>query len=248
MKKWHKQKMKAGILRELSCGRRTLQAVAVALALLLLRTKSSEAARRDSPEVTTILVLGDSLTAGYGVKRSEAYPALLTEKLRAIGAFEVLNAGFSGDTTAGSLRRLSRYLDRPIDILILALGINDALRGVPVSEMRANLQSIIDKTRARHPDIVLLIAGMQLPIYAGDEYVRSFGAMFAELAERNHAAILPYLLAGVGGDSLLNQPDRLHPNAAGQKILAENVWRVLEPIARRVKGADAPISPVRRVD
>ncbi|MEP7078288.1 MAG: arylesterase [Chthoniobacterales bacterium] len=245
MKKWHKQKMEAGILRELSRGR-TLQAVAVAL--LLLRTQSSEAARRDSPKVTTILVLGDSLTAGYGVKRSEAYPALLTEKLGAIGAFEVLNAGVSGDTTAGALRRLPRYLDRPIDILILALGINDAFRGVPVPEMRANLQSIIDKTRARHPNIVLLIAGMQLPIYAGDEYVRSFGAMFAELAERNHAASVPYLLAGVGGDPLLNQPDRLHPNATGQKILAENVWRVLEPIARRVKGADTPTSAMRRID
>ncbi len=208
----------------------------IALLALVWVAQSAEGARRDSSAVTTILVLGDSLTAGFGLKRSEAYPALLTEKLRGLGgAFEVLNAGASGDTTAGGLRRLSQYQDRKIDILIIELGINDAFRGVPVSQMRANLQSIIDKTRARHPNVAIIIAGMQVPLYSGDEYVRCFGEMFGDVASENGAVLIPYLLAGVGGDPTLNLPDRIHPNAAGQEILAENVWRVLQPIVREAK-------------
>jgi acyl-CoA thioesterase-1 len=183
----------------------------------------------------TILALGDSLTDGFGLSRQEAYPALVAEKMRAANyRFEVTNAGWSGDTTAGGLRRLPALLrGKKIDILILALGINDAFRGIPVDQIRANLQAIIDQTRARQPNVTIIIAGMQLPLAVNDGYVRAFGEIFGALAEKNHAALIPYLLEGVGGDPDLNQPDRVHPNAAGQRILAENVWRVLEPILRK---------------
>ena len=121
-----------------------------------------------------------------------------------------------------------------IDVLILALGINDAFRGVAIEQMRSNLQAIIDQTRARSPNVSIIIAGMQLPVASNDEYVRAFGDMFGALAEKNHAALIPYLLEGVGGDPELNQPDRIHPNASGQRVLAENVWRVLEPMLARI--------------
>lgn len=196
--------------------------------------QSAEAARRDAPGVRRILFLGDSLTDGYGLKRSQAFPAVITEKMRASGMKgEVVNAGISGDTTGGGVRRISRYLDRSVGVLVLELGINDAFRGVPVNEMRTNLQTIIDRTRAKNPDVAIVIAGMQLPLYGADGYVQAFGEMFSELAAKNRAALIPYLLAGVGGDPSLNLSDRIHPNAAGQRVLAENVWRVLLPILER---------------
>ena len=180
----------------------------------------------------TILALGDSLTDGFGLSRKEAYPALIAEKMRSANyRFEVINAGSSGDTTAGGLRRLPALLrGKKIDVLILALGINDAFRGVPVEQMRSNLQAIIDQARTRNPGVSIIVAGMQLPLASSDGYVRAFGEMYGTLAEKNHAALVPYLLEGVGGDPELNLPDRIHPNAAGQRVLAENVWRVLEPI------------------
>jgi acyl-CoA thioesterase-1 len=200
--------------------------------------QSVEAARRDPSGVRTILMLGDSITDGYGLTRSQAYPALVAEKMRAAGyKYEVINAGVSGDTTAGGLRRIGKYANQKIDVLVLELGINDAFRAVPVEQMRANLQGIIDKTRERNPDVAIVIAGMQLPLYSADAYVRTFGEMYSELAEKNHAALIPYLLEGVGGDPSLNLSDRIHPNAAGQRILAENVWRVLEPIVEKARGA-----------
>ena len=126
------------------------------------------------------------------------------------------------------------HLKHRIDILVLELGINDAFRGLPVDQIENNLQQIIDKVKARNPNVRVLIAGMQLPNYAADDYVSAFGKMFAELAAKNGAALVPYLLEGVAGDPLLNLADGIHPNAAGQKILAENVWRVLKPIAREL--------------
>ena len=188
-----------------------------------------------SSQMKTILVLGDSLSAGFGLKSSEAYPALLAKKLRAAGlSFQVTNASQTGGTTEGGLERLPAHLKRKIDIFILELGINDAFRGVPVDQIQNNLQQMIDKVKARNPDVRVLIAGMQLPNYAADDYVFAFGKMFAELAAKNGGCLVPYLLDGVGGDPSLNLPDGIHPNAAGQKILAENVWRVLEPVARQV--------------
>lgn len=181
----------------------------------------------------TILVLGDSLSDGFRLKRSEAYPALLVEKLRAAGLnFEVINASQSGGTTSGGLRRLPAHLKGKIDIFVLELGINDAFMGVPVDQIRNNLQEMIDQVKAHNPDARIVIVGMQLPNYATDEYMRAFGQMYVDLAAKNRAALVPYLLEGVGGDPSLNLPDRIHPNAAGHRILAENVWRILEPIAR----------------
>lgn len=192
-------------------------------------------ARHVGSKVKTILILGDSLTAGFGLSRNQAYPAVLSEKMRGISTpIEVINAGENGDTTAGALRRLPNYLRRPIDVLIIELGINDAFRGVPNDEMQSNLQGIIDQTRIRFPKVEVVIAGMQLPMYVNDPYVHDFGEMFSALAKKNNAALVPFLLEGVGGDPTLNQQDRIHPNAAGQRVLAENIWRVLEPVLRRV--------------
>ena len=192
----------------------------------------------------TILVLGDSLSDGFQLKRSEAYPALIANKLRDAGLnLQVTNASATGGTTDGGLERLPAHLKRKIDIFILELGINDAFRGVPVGQIQNNLQQIIDRVKARNPDVRVVIAGMQLPNYGTDDYVSAFGKMFGELATKSGAALVPYLLDGVAGDPSLNLPDGIHPNAAGQKILAENVWRVLEPIAR--EAAAEPASHVR---
>jgi len=181
----------------------------------------------------TILVLGDSLSQGFGLAPSEAYPMLLAKKLRAAGLnFQVTNASAAGGTTEGGLERLPAHLKRKIDIFIVELGINDAFRGLPVDQIQNNLQQIIDNVKARNPNVRILIAGMQLPNYAADDYVSAFAKMFAALAAKNRATLVPYLLQGVAGDPSLNLSDGIHPNAAGQKILAETVWYVLEPVAR----------------
>ena len=186
-------------------------------------------------EMKSILVFGDSLSDGFMLQRSEVYPALLAKKLRAAGLnFQVTNASAAGGTTEGGLERLPAHLKRRIDIFVLELGINDAFRGLPVDQIENNLQQIIDKVKTRNPNVRVVIAGMQLPNYAADDYVSAFGKMFTDLAAKNNAALVPYLLEGVAGDPSLNLPDCIHPNAAGQKILAENVWRVLEPIAREL--------------
>ena len=186
-------------------------------------------------DTKTILVFGDSLSDGFMLKRSEAYPALLAKKLRAAGLdFSVTNASASGGTTDGGLERLPPHLKQRIDILVLELGINDVFHGLPVEEIQNNLQKIIDKVKARNPNARVVIAGIRLPGYDGDDYVSAFGQMFADLAAKNHAALIPYLLEGVAGNTALNLPDGIHPNAAGQRILTENVWRVLEPVAREV--------------
>jgi acyl-CoA thioesterase-1 len=186
-------------------------------------------------QAKAILVFGDSLSDGFMLKRSEAYPALLAKKLHAAGLdFQVTNASAAGGTTEGGLERLPPHLKREIDIFILELGINDAFRGVSVDQIQNNLQQIIDKLKARNPNVRVVIAGMQLPNHGADDYISAFGKMFGDLASRNNAALVPYLLQGVAGDPSLNLSDGIHPNAAGQKILAENVWRVLEPIAREV--------------
>lgn len=186
-------------------------------------------------EPKAILVFGDSLSDGFMVKRSEAYPALLAKKLRAAGLnFLVTNASASGGTTEGGLERLPPHLKHKIDILILELGINDAFRGLPIEQIKNNLQEIIDKVKTKNPNARVVIAGMQLPGYTGDDYVSAFGQMFVDLAAKNVAALVPYLLEGVAGNHALNGPDGIHPNAAGQKVLAENVWRVLEPVAREM--------------
>src|SRR3954470_14054300 len=204
--------------------------------LAFLSVQSAEPATRDPSGVITIVALGDSLTAGYGLSRKQAWPALVAEKMREAGyEFEVVNAGSSGDTTTGGLRRLAALLraHKKIDVFVLELGINDAFRGVDPAQIRDNLQAIIDQTRARHRDVSIVIAGMQLPGYTSEDYVSAFGAIYEALARKNGATLIPYFLEGVAGNPALNQWDRVHPNAAGQRVLAENVWRVLEPLVRR---------------
>jgi len=223
---------------------RSRAALGVLLAILSVQT--ADAARRDASNVITIVALGDSLTAGYGLSRKQAYPALVAEKMRAAGyEFEVVNAGSSGDTTAGGLQRLPEILraHKKIDIFILELGINDAFRGTPIDQIRGNLQAIIDQVRARQPRVSIVIAGMQLPDSSSDDYVGAFSEIFAALAEKNRATLIPYLLEGVGGNPVLNQWDRVHPNAAGQRVLAENVWRALQPMLQKTAA-----TPPARVD
>src|SRR5438046_1327415 len=190
----------------------------------------------DASQIKTIFVLGDSLSEGLAISPPQAWPMLLVEKLRPIGPnFRVINASASGSTTEDGLRRLPTHLEHPVDIFVLELGVNDAFDGIPVEQTHANLQSMIDQLKTRNPNATVMIVGMQFPIAEPySEYVAAFVKMFGELAEKNHAALVPNLLEGVVGDPKLNLPDRIHPNAAGHKILVENVWRVLEPIAREV--------------
>jgi acyl-CoA thioesterase I len=189
----------------------------------------------------TIVVLGDSLSQGFGLAPNEAYPMLLGKKLRAAGLnFQVTNASAAGGTTEGGLERLPAHLRRKIDIFILELGINDAFRGVPVDQIQNNLQQIIDKVKTRNPQVRVVIAGIQLPNYTTDDYVTAFGTMFADLGAKNGATLVPYLLQSVAGDPSLNLSDGIHPNAAGQKVLAETVWHVLEPVARGVATLSSP--------
>jgi acyl-CoA thioesterase I len=212
--------------------------LALGALLLVSFVQTAEPAKRDPSKMITIVALGDSLTAGYGLSRQQAWPALVAEKMRAAGyEFEMVNAGSSGDTTAGGLRRLPAILRAhpKIDILVVELGINDAFRGVDLSQIRDNLQAIIDQTRARHPNVAIVVAGMQLPGYSSQDYVSAFGSMFASVAKKNRATSIPFFLEGVAGDPALNQSDRVHPNAAGQRVLAENVWRVLEPLLRKTR-------------
>lgn len=196
-------------------------------------------------ETKNILILGDSLTAGYGLEPEEAYPALLQKNIDAAGLpFRIVNAGVSGDTTAGGLRRINWVLKQPVHILVIELGGNDGLRGLSLDQTRANLQSIIDKAKAKYPDIRILVAGMQMPPNMGAEYTEGFRAIFPELAKKNEAALIPFLLEDVGGRPEFNLPDLIHPNAEGHKIVAENVWRVLKPMLEssrvRVGSASGP--------
>ena len=205
--------------------------------LLAASLPPENAAARASRTVSRILVFGDSLSEGFGLRPSQAYPALLTAKLRQAGLdFEIINASQTGGTTEDGLERLPAHLKSRIDIFIVELGINDLFRGISVDQIRDNLQEILDRVKRENPNVRIVICGMQLPDYSADDYVAAFGRIFADLATKNNTALVPYLLEGVGGNPLLNQADRIHPNVAGQKILAENVWRVLEPIARAIAG------------
>lgn len=180
-----------------------------------------------------VVVLGDSISAGYGLSPDEAYPALLGELARKAGLdVEVVNAGVGGDTSAGGLRRVEWALTWKADVLVIALGGNDGLRGLRPADMEKNLQGIVDKAKAKWPEIRIVLAGMQMPGNMGPGYTRDFSAVFPRVAEANKAALVPFLLDGVGGDPRLNQPDRIHPTAEGQEIIARTVWEVLEPVLR----------------
>ena len=185
-----------------------------------------------------ILFLGTSLTAGYGLTQDEAYPARIQEKLDAAGLdYRVVNAGVSGDTSAGGLRRLDWLLRQPIAVLVLELGANDMLRGLGVEAMRENLQEIVDQTRAAHPEVKLVVAGMRAAPNLGAEYAEAFEASFSELAERNGGVLLPFLLEGVAAEVELNQADGIHPTAEGQRLVAGNVWETVAPLIESAPGA-----------
>ncbi|HYC71272.1 MAG TPA: arylesterase [Opitutaceae bacterium] len=183
-------------------------------------------------DTRTILFFGDSLTAGYGLDPDEpAYPALIQQRIEEAGLnWRVVNAGLSGDTTAAGLRRLDWVLRQRVDILVLELGGNDGLRGIPPDLSRANLQSMIDRARARYPDCTVVLAGMLLPPNMGEEYRGAFARIYPELAERNRTPFIPFLLEGVGGIPELNLADGIHPNADGHRIVADNVWKVLSTL------------------
>lgn len=182
-----------------------------------------------------ILFLGNSLTAGYGLETSQAFPAFIQEKIEALGwRFKVVNAGLSGETSAAGLRRIDWLLRQRIDVLVLELGANDGLRGVPVDATSRNLQALIDKVKRRHPSARIVIAGMLVPPNLGQDYAEQFRSIFPELAERNQAALIPFLLEGVGGKPQLNLPDGIHPTPEGHRIIAENVWEVLQPVLQEL--------------
>ncbi|HEY0945910.1 MAG TPA: arylesterase [Opitutaceae bacterium] len=205
------------------------------LALLAAVAFSSAAPGPSAPrnERQTILFFGDSLTAGYGLEdpAESAYPALVQQKIEEGGLpYRVINAGLSGETTAGGLRRLDWILRQPVHVFVLELGGNDGLRGLSVETARSNMQAILDRVRAKNPNVKLVVAGMQMPTSMGPDYARAFEAIYPALAEKNEATLIPFLLAGVGGDPALNLPDGIHPTPKGHAIVAETVWKVLKPL------------------
>ncbi len=186
-----------------------------------------------APTPGIILFLGDSITAGYGLDLEQAFPALIQEKIDAKRwNFKVVNAGQSGDTSAGGLNRLEWLLKNRVDVLVLELGANDGLRGLPAETTRKNLQAIIDRTKGKYPEAKVIVAGMKVPPNMGGDYGRKFEAVFGDLAKKNKAVLIPFVLEGVGGSRELNLADGIHPTAKGHEIVAANVWKVLEPVLR----------------
>jgi acyl-CoA thioesterase-1 len=182
-----------------------------------------------SAKKKTILFFGNSLTAGYGVDPSEAYPALIQDKIDSLHLnYKVINAGVSGETSADGNSRIDWILKQPVDIFVLELGGNDGLRGIPLSVTEKNLQSIIDKVKAKYPGVKIILEGIQIPPNMGPAYTSKFKEIYPRLASANNIELLPFLLKGVGGDPKLNQRDGIHPTAEGHKIVAENVWEVLK--------------------
>lgn len=176
-----------------------------------------------------ILFFGTSLTAGYGLDPIEAYPALIQQKIDSLNLpYKVINGGLSGETSAAGKSRIDWLLKQPVSVFVLELGANDGLRGIAIKETIANLQAIIDKVKAKNPDVKLVMEGMQMPPNMGETYTTEFKAIFKDLAEKNDMVYVPFLLEGVGGVPKLNQGDGIHPTAEGHQILAENVWMVLK--------------------
>ena len=198
-------------------------------------TKSAVKAPQNA-NTKTILVFGDSLTAGYGLDDpgSESYPSILQQKIDSAKLnYKVINGGLSGETSAGGLGRIDWLLRQKIDVFILELGANDGLRGLPVEQTKKNLQAIINKVRAKYPDVKIVLTGMKVPPNLGDDYAYSFKEIFPYLAEKNKVAFVEFLLDHVGGMPGLNQKDGIHPTAKGAKIVAQNVWVVLKGILEK---------------
>ena len=202
--------------------------------------RAADTASVDStpPTPKRLLFVGTSLTAGLGLEPDEAYPALIARRIDSLGLpYRVDNAGYSGETSAGALRRIEWLVRAPVDVFVLETGANDGLRGLSVDSMRANIQTIIDRVRAASPNVRILLVGMEAPPNLGTRYTSEFRKVFPELAERNGAALLPFLLDGVAAVDSLNQGDGIHPNASGSRRVAETVWEALLPLlGERVTG------------
>jgi len=185
---------------------------------------------KPAPARKNIIFFGNSLTAAYQLPPEQGFTALIQRKIDSLGLpYICINAGLSGETTADGVSRIEWVLQQPVDIFVLELGGNDALRGLPLNESKKNLQLILDKVKTKYPGCKLVIAGMMAPPNLGS-YAKDFHKMFPAVAKSNNAALIPFLLEGVGGDPKLNLPDGIHPTAEGHKILAETVWKVLKPL------------------
>lgn len=181
-------------------------------------------------EKKNILIFGDSIAAGYGIEPNQAFPALIQNRIDSLGLnYEVINGGLSGETSAGGLRRINWVLQRQVDLMVLELGGNDGLRGIDLSSTKENLQKIVDRALANNPNMEILIAGMQVPPNLGIEYTREFQSLYPDLAEKNNLPLIPLILDKVGGRDEYMQPDQIHPNIAGHKIVADIVWESLYP-------------------
>ncbi len=179
----------------------------------------------------TILCFGNSLTAGYGLAKEEAWPMLIQDKISKSDLnYKVIQSGLSGETSAGGLSRIKWVLKDPVDIFILELGPNDGLRGLPLSQTQKNLQQIIDYVKMKNPEVKIVLAGMRVPPNMGPEYSNEFQALFKKLALKNNATLIPFFLEGVAGNKDLNLNDGIHPNKEGQKVVANTVWKYLYPI------------------
>jgi len=194
-------------------------------------TEVSQSSESTNSKDKKILFFGDSLTAGMGLSIEEAFPAIIQGKIDSLGLpYTVINAGISGETTAGGKNRIDWVLNQKVDIFVLELGANDGLRGVPLTETRKNLQTIIDIVRKKNADTKIILVGMQIPPNLGVEYTREFSNIFPELATKNKLPLIPFLLENVAGKPDLNQNDGIHPTAEGHKIIAENTWVVLNKL------------------
>lgn len=184
----------------------------------------------DQDEKKKIVFFGDSLTAGYGLTMQDAFPHIIQQRIDSLGLpYQVVNAGLSGETTAGGINRIDWILKSKPDIFILELGANDGLRGLSPDETKKNLRGMIDKVKASNPDVVVLLAGMQMFPNMGQEYTEQFKEAFPLVAKEKEVKLIPFILEGVGGDESLNQADGIHPNIEGHKIVAETVWSYLKP-------------------
>ena len=182
-----------------------------------------------------VLFIGTSLTAGLGLDPADAYPSLVKAKADSAGiAIEVVNAGLSGETSAGALRRADWLLREPADVVVIETGANDGLRGLDIDSTRANIEGLVEKVRARHPSARIVLAQMEAPPNLGEAYTRRFRDMYRDVAEARGLVFMPFLLDRVAGVARLNQSDGIHPNEEGERIVAENVWRVVEPVLREV--------------
>jgi len=195
------------------------------------KTTQKETATSPQQQMKTILFFGNSLTAGYGLDPSEAFPALIQQKIDSLNLpYKAINAGNSGETSSGGKNRIDWLLRQKVDVFVLELGANDGLRGIPVPETKRNLQAIIDKVKAKYPEAKMVLLGMEIPPNMGGQYAAEFRVIFRQLATQNNMAFVPFLLEGVGGVRELNLPDGVHPTAQGHKILARNVWDILEEV------------------